>query len=493
MALSQKRSFVNGVLLNISLFRIIYMTALFFASFYYVCVPAVILKYALMPWGLTLIYFYYIRSERIKNVFYARWLICFCGAAFVTALIHVVDNFLPNMVMLGHIIICFFIFYGMHTERNKKRIKKEIYDISLFITIACVVTSLAGIVLIFATGAIRVDSLDYDIVIYKNRFTGLLTNPNLLGYYSVFAIFCTHMLSKKDFIKESGKPKLPVWFFVLSYAVNLLALFLCDSNASLILLILYIFGNLVYEIFGYLRVLSVKQIITKSFVLLACFLVLASSLFVVRWGANVGFTAVLSSKTAISFQTPQKVTEDIKEKPITFEHVNKNIDSGRIELLKEAAVLIGNYPLMGIGKENLTTFGDRYIDGGLHFSDLHNGYLTILVCSGIVGLVLFIGFAIHLARHCTKSLFLEEKNLKHSIFPCLFSFVFAYCIYAVSEKALLYEQTFMVVTFWLVIGYLSCYMVKFNHINEKFEVARLFKRKSDHVLDDADIPTDDIV
>ncbi|HHZ06916.1 MAG TPA: hypothetical protein GX401_09090 [Clostridiales bacterium] len=494
MTLSQKGSFFNRVLLNVSLFRVVYIVTLFLCSFYFVGTLAVVLKYVLMIWGIQIVFFYYIKARRIYNVLYSRWLIAFVGASFLTAVLHVVDNFLPNMVMLAHVIICFFIFYGMHTERNQKRVKKEIYNIAMFIVFACTITAVIGIAMIFITGKIRIDQLNYDIVVYENRFTGLYTNPNLLGFYSVVAIFCTHMLTKKDFLKECGHKRPSKILLISSLSVNVIALFLCDSNGSLLLLTMYVFGNLIYKLFGGLQHLTIGGIFKKVLILVVCLMVIGSSFLVIRWGANQGFSTVVKNHE-MAFQTPQSASTDIKEPSISFEHINKNLDSGRIELLTEAVVLFGNYPLLGIGKENLIDYGNRYIDGGLHFSDLHNGYLTILVCAGIIGFVIFVGFAIHVARHAVKSLFLEKKNLSNSIFPCLFAFIVAYCVYAAFEKTLLYEQTYMVVMFWLVLGYMSCYMVKFNHINDKFDITGLFKKKDKQgtkfTLDDADIEAED--
>lgn len=80
-----------------------------------------------------------------------------------------------------------------------------------------------------------------------------------------------------------------------------------------------------------------------------------------------------------------------------------------------------------MGKENIVLYADRLLEKGLKYSDLHNGYLTILVSNGLIGFVLFIGFAVALGRHCIKSLFLEKKNLKKVRFHvCLHLFCLLY-------------------------------------------------------------------
>ena len=50
----------------------------------------------------------------------------------------------------------------------------------------------------------------------------------------------------------------------------------------------------------------------------------------------------------------------------------------------------------------------------------------------------------------------------------------------------------MVVIFWYVLGYASCYMKRYDHIDDKFDVKSLFVRKeADNNIDIIDIPTED--
>ena len=106
----------------------------------------------------------------------------------------------------------------------------------------------------------------------------------------------------------------------------------------------------------------------------------------------------------------------------------------------------------------------------------------------LIGFIIFIGFAINLARHMIKSLFMEEKNMRRTIFPCLFSFIFAYCVYSCFEKTLLYEISFMVVIFWAILGYASVYMLKYDHLEDpiKFKL----KRKREDKTEEYDQPID---
>lgn len=495
-----RRKLVNNVFLNISIFRMVYLCVLFLCSFCFAEIPFNGVKYAMLVWGGVIIYYYYIKPKRYFDVLYARWLVGFLFASLITLLVHITDNFLTNFVLLCHIVICFFVLYGMHTEKNKKRKRKELYLVSLIIVATTTVAMVIGFVLLFwGEQKIVFFNSTYKMVIYENRFTGIVTNPNLLGFYAVVAIVCAHILSKRNLYKEFGiEKKIPNWLLIVSAVINAVGLFLSDSNGALLLFICYGIGYFIYYVFG-----GVPKINIKGFALRCCGILLASVIAVgfsvgLRWCVNTGVSVAINS-VSTQIVVPNKPND----KPavdkgnvgiVTFAHENDNLDSGRISLLQKAVVVFYNNPIFGVGKENILLYGKRLLETGFKYKDLHNGYLTILVSNGLVGFALFIGFAVSLGRHCVKSLFLEKKKLRGSPFVCLFAFIFGYCIYAVVEKTLLMEQTYMVAIFWYFLGYASCYMCKYNHINDTFDIKSMLignSNKDTSSIDIIDVPTED--
>lgn len=462
-----KKNIVNKLLLNPSAFRLTYIFTLFFCSVVFIEPAAVTVKYILMGWAGYIFYFYYIKNKRIFNIKYCRWLLIFLLSTLITALIHVTDNFLGNIVMLLHVAICFFIFYGMHTERNKKRVRKEMYWFCKIMVIITTVLAAWGLPFVLLNIFGKVDG--YSLIVYENRFTGLYTNPNLLGFSSAVALICCHMLTREKFLRQAGGKKLDKGLFITAVVLNLVSLFLSDSNASMVLLAFYVVFYAVYKTFRWQQGVTLRQAAKKCVRLGAVCLAVVISLVFARELCQMGAAGVtvVTTKQEAAIGKDAPLVERPTDGPVSFNHLNDNLDSGRIRLLMESAALIGNHPLFGVGKENLVLYGERYIKGGLHFSDLHNGYLTIIVCGGIVGFVIFVAFALSVARNIIKSLFLEKKNLTKTGFPVLFAFLCAYCVYAVFEKTLLLEQTFMVVAFWLMLGYASCFMVRYDHLEEK--------------------------
>lgn len=497
-----KKNFTTNIFLNISVFRIVYLCSMFLGSFFFVEPIGHAIKYLSLVWAFILIYRYYAKPKRFTQVIHGRWLILFLVATLVTAVIHIRDNFLLNILLLLHAVVCFFVLYGMHTERNKRRVRKELYVVASIILFATTISMLASFA-VLPLGASEMKFLysTYKFVIYENRFTGIFINPNLLGFYGVLAIISAHILSKSDlYANISAVIKYPKAILLISVAINLVGIFMSDSNGSILLLTGYIVGVAIYKLLGGVPLLNIPKLMLRCVALLL--------VAVISLGLLLGTRSLVNKTSAYIINSSSQQVEQVKtEKPskpkdtsniVTFAHENENLDSGRFTLFEKAVKIFYNYPILGVGKENIVVFAERLLDKGLKYSDLHNGYLTILVSNGLVGFVLFIGFAISIGRQSVKSLFLEKKSFKNSPYPCLFAFIFAYCIYAVIEKTMLWEHSFMVAIFWYFLGYMSCYVKKYDHMDEHFNIKALIGYKeelkpeaTDEVeeIDIIDIPT----
>ena len=197
--------------------------------------------------------------------------------------------------------------------------------------------------------------------------------------------------------------------------------------------------------------------------------VIVSSLFLLRTVCQLGFTQLIKANQAIT--APIDISPD-HEQPgaVTFEHENANVDSGRFVLWQQGVEEFLSSPIIGIGKGNIYEYGNRMFENGVKFSknygelapiqtDFHNGYLTILVCSGLVGFILFAIFGIRFFLSTTRHV-LRDESLSESVFPCMYSFLCAYLFYAFIEVTLLYNLMFNILFFWLILGYTSCFLTK---------------------------------
>lgn len=477
---------VKEKLKDSSLFRKLYIADLFFCNIAFLQIPAYVLLVFLFVWGVGLV----IHNQRVNNTFFklrfGLWIGAFLIFSFLSIIINFSATILYSLIMLLHVLVCFFVFYGMHTEPDFD-FRNELYSIARFIVY---VTTIANIIGIFCLMfGITFEWYWIKFTIYENRFTGVYVNPNLLGFVSVVSIVCCHMLYKEKLMKSVNQPRVSkIWIFTC-VTTNLFSLILCDSNASLVLALAYAIVYIIYIFFADKTGLSASKIIFKIIALVVVGAFLVSSALMLRTICQTGFSVVLSKTNSIisvimgddditSVISSEDDDSSQEKKEVTFGHENKNLDSGRFKLWKESINLFKISPIIGISNGNIVFYSEEYSEGVLnysyHQSDLHNGYLTILVSTGVIGFLLFGIFGFRFAKHSAQHLFLQKKTFRNDVYPCLFAFLFAYLIYAMFEKALLYDISFMVMWFWLMMGYMSCYIAKFEPM---LETQYLFHKK----------------
>ena len=470
-----------------SLFRIIYIIDLFFCNISFLQIPAYVLLVFLFIWGIRLVYL----NQRKYNTFFklrfGLWIGAFLVCSFISILIKFSVTILYSAIMFLHVLICFFVFYGMHTEPDFN-FRNELYNVARTMVYLVTIANIVGIFCLMFD--ISFEWYWVKFTIYENRFTGVFYNPNLLGFVSVVAIVCCHMLYKEKLMSSVNQPRVSkIWIFSCM-ATSVFSLILCDSNAAFVLAIGYAIVYVVYMFFADKTGISTSKIILKIIALILVGAFLIGSALMFRTICQTGFSVVMTKTNSvvdILFNSDEIKTES-QESPVddtekessdvTFSHENKNIDSGRFKLWKESIDLFKISPIIGISHGNIVLYSEEYLNGTLsysyHNSDLHNGFLTILVSTGVIGFILFGIFGFRFAKHAAQHLFLQKKTFRNDVYPCLFAFLFAYLFYALFERALLYDISFLVMWFWLMMGYMSCYIAKFEPM---LETQYLFHKK----------------
>lgn len=450
-------------------FRLSYILTLFFCNIAYIQIPAYGVLVVLFIWGVMISF----RNQRDNKTFnrmrFGMWVTAFLFSNLVALFINLSIMVWQSVVMLLHLCICFCLFYGIHTEKDANCIG-EFYKICRAVVYIVTVLGAVGIILLMCGVSYESKICPWIyFIIYENRFTGLFINPNILGFVSVVAIACCHMLYKNNFRKEANATPVSRIWLASCCLISIFSLLLCDSNAAMVLAICYVIAYTVYRLFSAEHSFSAKQIMQKLCALCLVGVLVVFSSFYFRVICQKGFAAVVSSTSTVTSQVQNPSnpsnTQKTEENKITFTHENENIDSGRFKLIRESVDLFAISPVFGISNGNIVLYSmdnDGALTFSYHKSDLHNGYLTLLVSTGIVGFGFFATFGFRFAKHIIQNLFKDKKLLGQDIFPCLFSFLCGYLVYALFEKALLYDVSFMVMWFWLIMGVASTYLNKYE-------------------------------
>ncbi len=456
-----------------SAFRVAYFVSIFLSSITLLDIVSTVLAAGAMIWGFFL--FKNRLKTKLESLKYAKVILLFLFFAVITAIINIkMDfpiSFLAGLVIIYHAAICFFMFYGMYVGEDFSEIKKEMFFLfkltvvlsTFFVTLSFLLLLLRDSFTVDLTFPILENYDHYERIIGivkktdSTRFTGVFINPNILAFVSVVStIFCHILCRAKQFFCET-KPKLKLCLVAFVVMLHFVALVLSDSIASFLFLVVYIVLWLFYKLVLENRVFSVKNMFKRSLIFLLSGLIIVLGFFSIRSYFQNGASNVIDDVYSVIANTTTRA--DIDE-DIHFGRPNYELreGSGRRRLLEQAAFIFSKHPLFGIGSTNVVAYGDKYFETGIAFSNFHNGYVSILVCNGLVGFVLFMAFLVFVLRDLTRFLVKNCSSIKKDVFVNLLVCILSYLVFALFEKTLLSEINFMSVLFWSVLGYAVTYL-----------------------------------
>lgn len=440
-------------------------------------VPCQVVTYVLMVWALVLI-LHKIKTKQIKELKYIKLILLFLACMLLTTFINIEHNFFMNLLLVYHVAICFFIFYGLYTEKNISKIKKEMLTIGYIIVQLSTLFSIIGLIIMFFVP--RLEFLGYSFGLMGNRYVGIYTNSNLCAFVSVISIIFSHIifvynLSHNKITREKILSKR---FLLACSFINFLTLLLSDSNASLLFLLLYgcIFAVIYNLKVNYKKSRKIK-LLNLTWVIATCFAAILS-ISLMRIGVQYSIAEFMNSFHSVHYVATITGEDSLNDViSIGRSTTSYDVSSGRTDSLNKAFSLYACKPIFGVGKENIVTYGSEFLKEGFLFSDLHDGFLSILVGYGIVGFAVFALFSILICKHVFLTLKSLIKSGKGTMLIILFSAISAYCVFSIFEKALLLDITFMVNIFWLLLGFTMAYtkihkkiFIDFSNIksNKKF-------------------------
>ena len=462
---------------NASYFRFALLAALFMTSLcvteqFFYFIHAIIMVWSVWLFGKKLIIQGYIQKIRYRKIMYF-----FLGAGLVTVLLHSEKNFLMNVYMVYWSAVCFFLFYGLHAHQSNFTTKKEMKLVLGFFSVASTIIMTAGLVLlaVFPNGF---KYGGYNFCIHNNRFVGIISNANITGFYAAVAMTAFIILWKMQNAKHTLNTRKKA-FYIIGFVINIVALFLSDSNAALLFFITFVCFVSFYKIFRDFKAFDFFSFLLRLIATILACVVISSLLMFLRTAVQSGTSSLLTagqSDTKVvsnSIKTKRNpIAIEEPEPSVTFEHENKNIDSGRFVIWKQAFQLFEKFPVMGIGQANIVDYGQEYL-GGLKYNYFHNGLLTILISFGIVGFNIFMVLAITVAKALFKAIFrYKDKCVADGdILVLITAFCVAYCVYSMFEITLLLNISFKVIIFWEFIGFGLSYVFKYQK-QQRYETSK---------------------
>lgn len=496
---------ITALLMNTSAIRFSLLCLLFFGSVCVIDAACYFLATPIYVWAGIVLYIKLIKEMKLRKIKHLPIITLFIASGLISVAVNFAYNIHENLFMIYYVILCFFLFYGLYAEKTHEAAKREMtFFFKFFLSSTTILMAISIVILLFSKKGFMF--MDYYISIKDNRFVGIFTNANLLAFYAVIGVIFCHILYLRHKAVSKFTFRVSLYYGICLF-INLVSLFLSDSNGSLVFIIIYVCFIAFYKIFRNSDTVRTFNFMFRIISLILACVIFAFSFLTIRSFAQEGFATLLESERKFSESQSVEVTSTIPKsenskipenkssksentskssetskadnnkylpsdnthtenifrdkKTTTFTHENKNIDSGRIPLLKQAIKLFLLYPIFGVAPRNIVLYGEKYL-GGLKYSDFHNGFVTILVSFGVVGFTFFIIFAVKIAKSMLICIFKKrnKNDTEREMLPCLLAFLAAYCVYSMFEITLLLDVSFKVLIFWLILGYAMSYL---NH------------------------------
>ncbi len=383
------------------------------------------------------------------------WLLVALAAAYlVSTAITYKYGYYENIRHLIFMVFQFGILYATGNEDKDYSIKR-LKICAVYYMIVAAVLSLASFVTMFA-GISKVylpDSTDsgpvYFIGFHIGRLFGLYWDPNIASVIAVVSI-----LISVYFIIATKKVLFKI-LLSLNIALQFLYIVFSGSRTGLISIIAGLFvATLLYAMshkFSLNKLRQALAVICAAACVMAAIVVLPTAI-------KSGYNAIFNS-----FDSSDSDSEDSEEDIFDRGYdMSGDVSNRRFDIWMSAVEIAKTSPFFGVSRANITAYAkdklpDTYIVNNdyMDFESMHNLYFEILASQGVVGLLLFIAFAILsivLAIKNAKAIWHGEHRL---IFIMLLSVIAAVCTCTLVIAEIIYVISPISTMFWICLSALN--------------------------------------
>lgn len=474
---------VINVITNRRYFSVIYLTLSILWSLPMLCdFIDPIIKLAFI-WGVGILVWDFFTKRIMFKSKYSIWLLLFSVAYLVTVFLNReqlyegVKHFIYNSFFL-------FLVYPFNIKESRKKQIKSILLVTDIISVITFIASSISIIMFlcrFSYVLVRGET-QYGQGVLFNRLYGVYTSANpgaLLSACTVFLVFITFCLNKEHFKKFK-------LFYIINCIIQFVYYTLTLSNGGHLA---WIVGMLAICVTIVLPILKKKRKTIIAWLLTV--LVFGVSLIVFECVTHLSRSLMVSTATLINNHKQENFSSDFLSEDdvdtIVLERVEKdnNIANGRLTIWEGGLAALAQKPVFGwsnskfYSEDTLLVSLDETRLSQLQIDELkraggymHNAVVQILVCSGVLGLVLFAIFAVLVSCKYITALVKMKKDGNYFAVASVFSFLALLLSQIVAESHILFNrQDPFACLFWLFLGF-GMYLIQ--HIKEDETKDRAF-------------------
>lgn len=335
---------------------------------------------------------------------------------------------------------------------------------------------------------------------------GIYRNPNTGGMVAVLSVIMVFLDATLRRRRRGKLSRVLVAFYVCSLLVQYMYLLLCNSRGSLVsgLVVLFLAGA--YQFYFYFRK-NLNRAACPALGLALCLAVCVTAGVyaggsLVKHGLSyipvaVGELKAGDEGTSTSEQpesAPQRETggssAEIASKPeethvtVDREKEGGDVSTGRFLIWKAGLKALKEKPLLGWGADNIgiakqAAYPDLADSKHITTTNMHNGFLQILVANGIFGFLPFFIAFILLWKDVAAGVFLRRKGDTVYLLMAVAAGVVVVC--SMVENFILLNLSVMSVTLWFYLGQLAAVRAEEQPGDEFLSVLHPFSRHGKEV------------
>lgn len=401
--------------------------------------------------------------ENLKKIEYL-FPFLFVLTGLISTLVNYQYELLANIKILAIMAVQFDCFYMLNTHWKKQDSKGIVFKMMqsfLVVWFVAVVISLGEFVVGYAMdlGSDRGDLSYLRQGFYDERLFGTFADPNYASVLSVVAIcFCAIFLRKKD-----NKIPLKI-YYIINILMQWLYVVLSGSRTALLSMCTALGVVALVLLWNYLRrkdVAEIHCIVISFLVALLCVGIICGCYSATKEVMSYIPGLYIEAEEAEdpeenpeSATTPQKVDlnrEDVEN--------SDNLSNNRFTVWKDAITIWKSTPIVGATSRGYLEYAKDKV-GNLYIVErsyvTHNGYLSTLLFSGLLGTAVMVGWIGFLLYRIIKYLFYRScsEDLEYVNVVVLFAGVMSMGVATMLLSLVFYETMISGAVFWMMCGYL---------------------------------------
>lgn len=379
----------------------------------------------------------------LDNIF----LMAFVLICAISSLLNMEYGFADNFKTVGWTFLQFILIYSFLWDMSLDEMKKEFHLLAKFLSViwfAEVAVSLYQF--LFQIGYIALNDQGKNVRqgFIDERLFGIFADPNYAGVTSVcvliFSAYCIGRTANKA-IRA---------FFYVNCVFQFLYIVLSGSRtaeiAGLITVFLFSWNFLRQKLRKKGKQKKVQNALSPILALLCCLVV---------------FVAVDAVKTGMSYIPPMiggnsaNHTVDLHRPDVED---STDISNLRFDIWKGALQIWTTKPVFGVSPRDFTTYAiERFPESFVAHRkySVHNGYLALLVCTGIAGLLVMGAFIALILSRVWKYVMGRWNGTIPTFYILCLMILAAIAFSALTLQDIFFANSLNTNVFWLVLGYVS--------------------------------------